>query len=874
MKIITSHINADFDALASMVAAGKIYPDAKMVFPGSCEKKVQEFLLLYHEHFKVFKLKDINLEEITELIIVDTKSAKRIGEIGKILNKEGLKICVYDHHPPGEDDIKGEILGKDLHLGATITLFLKYFKENDISINTVEGTLFAIALYEETGFFSFASVTPLEFEMMAFLIKFGVNVNIVKDFLKEGFTLEQDLLFRKLLSSIKTYEINNFPIRIAEAEVSYFVKDIALVVHKLRDMGNLNCLFAMVKLPNRIHIIARSNIEEVNVGEVLKEFGGGGHKVAAAATLKGSDLVSAKENLLKVLKEKVRPFLKASDIMSKPVLTIKSNITCEEARKIMLRFNHSSLPVAVGNELKGIVSITDLDKAIQHNFNNAEVSGYMKTNVKTVTPETPFLDIQRLMIEENIGKIPVVDENLQIKGIITRTDVLKNINKEIFKEKIIQIEKELEKVHPEIINVKDILMKRLPLKLYNLLIEICKVAEKNNVKAYVVGGFVRDLLLNIENFDVDIAIEGNGIGFANLLAKRFKASVKKYKKFGTAVVHFKEGFKIDIATSRVEFYEYPASAPQVEFSLIKYDLFRRDFTVNTMAIKLNLKDFGTLIDFFGGQRDLQNKLIRSLHNMSFIEDPTRIFRAIRFEQRYGFKIENSTQNYLKNALELEMFDKLATRKIKDEMVLILGEDLPLKAINRMKELNVLKYIHPNLKISNETKHLFKEVTNSFVVEVLFLEEKTDRWIVNFLSLVDCLNIEEIKEVCERFKFDKNILHKIILIRENEKKVISCLNRAKFKNSLIYKEVFNVPVEGLLFYLAKSKSLRVRQRLHLYISTLKKTKVELSGDDLKNIGLKPGPIYKEIFREILYNKLDGNIKTKDDEISYVKKIYQL
>lgn len=872
MKVITSHINADFDALASMVAAGKIYPDAKMVFPGSCEKKVQEFLLLYHEHFKVFKLKDINLEEITELIVVDTKSVNRIGEISEILNKEGLKIYIYDHHPFSENDIKGEIFYKDLQVGATITLFLKYFKENNVSINTVEGTLFAIALYEETGFFSFSSVTPLEFEMMAFLIKCGVNINIVKDFLKEGFTLEQDLLFRKLLSSIKTYEVNNFPIRIAEAQVSCFVKDIALVIHKLRDMGNLNNLFAIIKLPDRIHIIARSNVEEVNVEEVLKEFGGGGHKVAASATLKDSDVVSVKEKLLKVLKEKVKPFLKASDIMSKPVLTIKPTVTCEEARKIMLRFNHSSLPVAINNELKGIVSITDVDKAIQHNFNNAKVSGYMRTDVKTVTPETSLSDVQRLMIEENVGKIPVVDKNLKIEGIITRTDVLKNINRGIFKEKIVRIEKELERVYPEIVNVKDILIKRLPLKLYNLLVEIGKVAEKNKMKVYVVGGFVRDLLLNIENFDVDIVVEGDGISFANLLAKRFGADVKKYKKFGTAVIHFKEGFKIDIATARVEFYEYPASTPQVEFSLIKYDLFRRDFTINAMAIKLNLEDFGTLVDFFGGQKDLRNKLIRVLHNMSFIEDPTRIFRAIRFEQRYGFKIEDSTQNYLKNALELEMFDKLATYKMKDELILIFSEDLPLKAINRMKELDVLKYIHPNIKITNETKQLFKEVTNSFTVEVLFLEEKIDRWIVNFLALVDCLNLDDVKRILEKFKFGKDALNKIILIKENENRIINYLDRIKLKNSLIYKEIFNIPVEGLLFYLAKSKSLRVRQRIHLYISSLKKIKVEITGEDLKKLGLKPGPIYKEIFRDILYNKLDGNIKTKSDEIDYVKKVY--
>ena len=871
MRIITTHKNADFDALASMVAAQRLYPDALMVFSGNAEKKVYEYLAIYKNEFKVYQVSDIDLEEVDALIVVDTRSKKRIGEFAPLLRSKNIKVTLWDHHPSSEDDIAGEEMLKDLKVGCAVTKFLYKFKEDKIKPDETEATLFALALYEETGSFEFSTVTQLDFQMMAYLMECGAKINIARDFLKEGFTAEQDALFRKLLNSIETYDVKNMPVRVAVAEMDRYVKDIALVVHKLRDMGNLECIFVIVKLPGKIQLIARSSLEEINAGEVMKEFGGGGHKAAASAMLKEGMIFDVKEKLLLVLREKTRPFIIASDIMSKPVLSIKTNVTVEEARKIMLRFNHSSLPVAEGNILKGIVSISDLEKAIQHKLNDAAVSGYMRTNVKTVTPETAVSDIQKLMIDEGVGKIPVVDSDSLIKGIVTRTDVLRTLNKDLMKDKIIQIEKKLESAEPHLHNVKDIMEERLSGKIYSLLLEIGKIADREKCGVYVVGGFVRDLLLNIENLDMDLVVEGNGIAFASVLAKKVKAEIKKHKKFGTAVLNLPGGIKIDVATARVEFYAYPASVPTVEFSKLKYDLYRRDFTINAMAIELNRAGFGLLVDFFGGQKDLRERQIKVMHNMSFVEDPTRIFRAVRFEQRYGFNMEESSMNFLDNALDLAMFDKLATYKMKDELILILSEDLPLKAIERMKELDVLRYIHPDIKITKAKKDIFREIINSFSVEVLFLEEPVERWFVNFLALVDDLNADQITHICEKFKLSAKVIEQFVLVKKGEKELLRLLEKVKMKNSEIYNLLSNISCEGLLFYMSKSKSLRARQRIHLYLSSLYKIKVEVTGDDLKSAGIKPGPVYTKILNELLTRKLDGEIKTKTEELELVKKL---
>ncbi|MEI6845769.1 MAG: hypothetical protein WCK36_01825, partial [Candidatus Firestonebacteria bacterium] len=263
-------------------------------------------------------------------------------------------------------------------------------------------------------------------------------------------------------------------------------------------------------------------------------------------------------------------------------------------------------------------------------------------------------------------------------------------------------------------------------------------------------------------------------------------------------------------------------------------------------------------------------LIKVMHNMSFVEDPTRIFRAIRFEQRYGFKMEESSMNFLDNALDLEMFDRLATYKMKDELVLILNEDLPLKAIERMKELDVLKYIHPDIKLNAAKKNIFSEITNSFTVEVLFLEEPVERWFVNFMALVDDLTADQITHICEKFKLSSVIISRLLLIKKKEQEILRLLEKVKMKNSEIYELLCDVSFEGLLFYMSKAKSLRVRQRIHLYLSSLHKIEVQLKGEDLKEYGIKPGPVYRKIFKELLNLKLDGLVKTRAEELEILKK----
>ncbi|GAI35559.1 unnamed protein product, partial [marine sediment metagenome] len=266
------------------------------------------------------------------------------------------------------------------------------------------------------------------------------------------------------------------------------------------------------------------------------------------------------------------------------------------------------------------------------------------------SPDTTIKSLQRKMIENAIGRIPILDGRKMV-GIVTRNDILRAQHGNEY----ISEETTLDKTHgftPE--TVRKRMTQLLPKWLIKVIDDLGKLADEYGMKAYLVGGFVRDLLLKYANLDIDVVIEGDAIAFAKKIVKKFGGRVRPHKKFGTAVVVLPNDFRIDFASARSEYYKQPAALPSVEKSSIYQDLYRRDFSINSMAIKLNAIEFGQILDYFGGQRDILEKRIRILHNLSFIDDPTRIFRAVRFEQKYGFYMDSQTENFARKAIGMEL----------------------------------------------------------------------------------------------------------------------------------------------------------------------------------------------------------------------------
>jgi tRNA nucleotidyltransferase (CCA-adding enzyme) len=875
MDVITTHTNADFDSLASMLAAKKIYPDAVLVFPGSQERSLRDFFIhstLYA--FEVERIKNIDLQEVKRLILVDTRQLSRIGKFSEMVGKSDVEIHIYDHHPPSSDDIHGslEVIAE---VGATVTLLLNILRERGIEITPDEATVMMLGIYEDTGNLTFSSVREEDFKAAGYLLQKGANLNVLSNMITKELTAEQVFLLNDLIQSATRYNVQGIDVVIAQASVDRYIGDIAILVHKLKDMENLDVLFVLVRMEDRVYLIGRSRLEEVNVADIASEFGGGGHPTAASATVKGMTLIEAHDRLVKALKEMVRPKRVARDVMVYPVKIIESGRSLEEAGEMLTRYNLNVLPVLQEERVVGLISGQVVERAIHHGLNASPVKEYMTTEFSIVSPDIPFSRVQELIIGQNQSLLPVIEKD-RLVGTISVGDVMRVLQEEMMKPFKGSSTLETQPLYARKKMISKLMKERFPERIQTLLIEFGKVGDELGYAVYAVGGFVRDLLMRVENLDVDIVVEGDGIQFAEEFEKRVPCRIRTHKKFGTAIILFPDDLKIDVATARWEVYDSPAALPTVESGSIKMDLYRRDFTINTLSIQLNPKAFGELIDFFGGMKDIKEKVIRVLHNLSFVEDPTRVFRAIRFEQRLGFQIGKHTQNLMKNAVRMGFMERLSGGRVLSELILLLQEENPIPALKRMRDFDLFRFLHPHLKFDEEVETLFERIHHVISwFDLLFLEERYERWLIYFYGLIDLLKDEEVEEICRRLSMNEKYQRKVSDGKRQAEQVLLQIfhwinTGVQPKRSEIYAVLDPLFTETKLFMMAKTNQIATRRFISLYFTQLKDTKTILRGADLIRMGIKPGPSIKTRLADLLKARLDEQVITRQDEMEFINR----
>lgn len=868
MKVITSHMNADFDSLSSMLAAKKLYPDATLVFPGSQEKTLRDFLIhstLYL--FDIEKMTKIDYSAVDMLILVDTRQKTRIGDLAKILGNGKVKVHIYDHHPASEDDIKGDVEVIKT-IGATVSILVPMIREQNIPITPEEATIIMLGIYEETGSFQFSSTTIADFESASYLLSQGANVNLVSDMLVRELTPEQVFLLNDIIKNAVVYNINGVDIVITDASTEEYVGDLAVIVHKLRDMENMNALFAVFRMEDRVHIIGRSRIPEVDSGYIMSLMGGGGHKVAASTTVKDMTLIEARDRLVEILRHNVKPLWKAKDIMFFPVKSVDVDGSIHDAKSILTKYNINAMPVLSNDMVVGIITRQVAEKAAFHKLDHILVREYMLTEFQSVLPEDSIEKVKEKIIGHSQRFLPVVEDTV-LKGAITRTDLLRILEDEIAKTVLEKLEFHEKYVQRK--NVRRIMEERLDDVTMKKLQEMGDLADELGYHAYLVGGFVRDLLLRDENYDIDIVIEGDGIVFAEEMSKRFHIKMRSHKEFATAKIIYPDGLKIDIASARLEYYRAPAALPVVEHSSLKLDLHRRDFTINTLAISLNENTFGQLIDFFSAQRDIKEKTIRVLHSLSFVEDPSRVFRAIRFELRFGFKIGKHTLDLIKNAVKLNFLAKIRGKRIWTELALILQEDGPEKILKRLDDLDLLKFISPTLTFTRDKEKLFTQMHAVIKWhEFLYQGKSVDKLQYYILALIDHMKNEDVAEFCKQMEMSERLKKKTI---ENAERLREAMGKLAMgvtvmKKSETFKILELLSREAKLFIMAKTKSEEVKKSISGFITSRNSYRSFTTGEDLKKLGIQEGPIYKEVLEKLKDAKIDMNLKTKEEEAHFI------
>ena len=873
-EIITTHINADFDSLSSMMAAKKLYPNAVIVFPGSQEKNIRNFLLHSMSYlFDFVKIKQIDLDRVRRLILVDTRQKSRIGRFAELLGKSDLEIHIYDHHPGSDDDIRGDI-EHIKPVGSTTTILTEIIREKGIPLTPDDATIMCLGIHEDTGSFTFSSTTPEDHLAAAWLSGQGAKHHIIADLITRELSAEQVWVLNDLTQSATSHVINGIDVVIARIVREEYLGDFAMLVHKFMEMDNLKVVFALAQMEDRVYLIARSRVNDVNVAEIALAFGGGGHPQAASATIRKKTLAQVERSLQTLLRKHINPQKKARDMMSSPVIHIPPEENIKTASTIMAKYNINVLMVVDENEkLLGYITRQIMGKAVYLGLGHIPVKEYMNIEYSAVTPDTPLNEIQELIIKNRLRILPVM-ENGRLMGVITRTDLLNIlVGGPVIPDFLYESRHSSHFTKKK--NIASMLKERLPRRIISLLKDFGDTADALEYKVYLVGGLVRDVFLKMENLDVDIVVEGDGIRFAYEFASNHEVRVRSHKKFGTAVLIFPDGFKVDIATARMEFYETPAAPPMVSTSSLKLDLFRRDFTINTLAIRLNKRDYGTLVDYFGGQKDMREKVIRVLHNLSFVEDPTRVFRAIRFEQRFGFKIGKLTLSLMKNAVDINCLKELSGRRLFIELKLILMENRPVQAIERMNEFNLLQYISPEIRFNGDLKKILEGIESVISwFRLLYLEEIFTPWKIYWHGLTSQLDGDLLGEMSENMQMNDLESRRMITQRREVTDILDKLFKMrKDDNYEIYKLLSQYDTELLLFIMAKANNEKIKKVISLYFTKLKGTTVKVRGEDLMKMGFKPGPLYRDIFSGLLKARLHDEVSTLEDEINYINENFK-
>ncbi len=868
MEIITTHTNTDLDALASMVAAKKLYPKAEMVFPGKLSKNVEEFMSLHKDIFAVKTVKDIKLDAVKRIILVDTKNPKRINKLAELFGKPGVDVHIYDHHPWTEGDSRGSLEVVEI-IGATTTLLVEKIIKEGIKITPLEATIMALGIHGDTGSLLFTSTTARDAAAVSFLIDRGANLGVVAEFLGRPMTDEQKDLLKALLMSAERHLINGVKVLIARARTQEFVVGLSLLTHTISEIERLDAIFTVVHMEDRVHVVGRSNIPQVNVAEILGPFMGGGHPGAASATIKNGNVNEVAENLVVTIQEKVKPPLAASDIMSSPVKTVFVNTPIEEANMVMMRYGHSGLPVVEGLHLKGVISRRDVEKAVNHGLGHAPVKGYMTTNVVTVHPNMPVAEVREIMIENDIGRVPVV-EGGRLLGIVSRTDVLKTLHGDIQGGRYYAVHGGQSK-QTFYNNIAEVMRRGLSPSVLAILRQAGDIAESMQFKVFAAGGMVRDLLVGYDNIDVDIVVEGDGIALAEAMAGQMGARLRAHPKFGTAELAFPDGFKVDVATARVEYYEYPAALPQVQSSSLRQDLYRRDFTINAMAVSLNQDSFGDLVDYFGGREDLHYGLVRILYNLSFIEDPTRILRAIRFEQRYKINIEPRTVKLLQDAVRQQVLLKVSNDRLWDELSHILMEPEAAKMLARLDALQVWPQVLPDVS-HWEVQPVLKGINKSTRLLMDWgYNDLADPWLPVLIAVLHWSEEEVARNICIKYNLNRRQTEKILSTLEGWQDVLTHLWRDKgsLRFSDLAQMVLSLPRESYPLLVTLLDEDRIRQRFRDILRGIRENRPSVSGKYIKSLGYKPGPVYREALTELWRARLDGIVSSEEEEKEFLR-----
>ncbi len=830
MRLVVTHEQPDFDALASLALAQRLHPGARISIPETMPRAVRACAVLYRDVLHPVEERDLRSVRVDELVVVDTSDRTRLGRFAAAATT--VPVVVYDHHPtpPAHDALP---LGRGIceRVGATVTLLVRELRRRDDPLPADLASLALLALHEDTGGFSYDLTTPEDHDAAAWLLRRGGTLELVRRFTRAVRSAAHIAFRAEMLHSTVVHEVAGRPVAVASFDWPEYLADVAGMTGDLLDVEHADAALLVVRMGGRTLAFARAAGARFDVAAAMREaLGGGGHPGAAFArtTMERSE---ALDRLLSALARHARPQRRARDLMSTPVRTVSLTTTLHEASARLLRYGHNGLPV-VGDETKagpvvGVISRRDVERALQHGLGRSTVAGFMGTPAVTARVDATLDELEALAVRHGVGRVPIV-EGERLVGIVTRTDLLaaRHDGRALGAERVFGPDP-LERILTRTASQVRALLGRV------------EAALPSGAKLFLVGGSVRDALLGASLSDLDLAVEG--VSASELVeALRGETDGRRvaHDTFGTASFTVTGGLRVDIATAREERYDAPGALPTVERSDVRRDLARRDFTVNALAVQL-VPGPAVLLDPFGGLDDLASGALRTLHPLSFAEDPTRIVRGARLAARLGLRFTPETVQQAQRALEAGHARSVSAERLRNELRLTLRDAEPRRALEVLDELGALT-------------SMYALAFDAELLGGLDAVRRAGREVPATAYLLACLiplSDEATDSVVRRFHLPGRRglvaahLRSLLAGSEPKDEVLAGLGRAG-------RAVLEAAGEPHATRVRAFESLSGRRRLR--------------GRDLLELGLAPGPLVGRILDDVAKARRSGDVNGFDEE----------
>jgi tRNA nucleotidyltransferase (CCA-adding enzyme) len=838
-EVIATHGNTDFDAFAAMLAARRLYP-AAVVAVGSLNRNVRDFYRLHADELEgIVEASRLELDAVRRLIVVEAAQASRLGELERAALDPAVEKVLFDHHGELPDWVSPEaaVLSSD---GALTTTLVGVLAERELEPTALEATVFALGIHEDTGSLTYPTTTQRDVEALAWSLRHGARQDLVSQYLHLPLAEEERKLLNALMEGLEPVDAGGEELLVAALRWPEYVDGVSNLAHKIVDLTDTRALVVLVEMDGRVFAVVRSRSEQLDASVLAATLGGGGHEGAASAITR-LGLEDAKTRILGALAGAELEPRRARDVMSTPARAVGPDDSVRDAMVLCQRHGQSGVFVTEDGHVVGAVSREDLDKAIGHDLAHAPVRGIMSGRVQSASEDTTLAELQTRVAAAEDGRVAILRDDVLL-GVVSRSDLLRALE---------GAEPDAEEPEESLATALEELTRLRPV--FDAVAALGDRAEG----IYLVGGTVRDILLGEENFDVDIAVEGDAIALARDLAAALGGRMTPHAKFGTAVVQYGDGERIDVVTTRTEFYDSPGALPTVERAGLREDLFRRDFTLNAMAASLKPADFGRLVDPFGGREDLEGRLLRVLHNLSFIDDPTRIFRAIRYEARYGLRLEDHSARLARGTIDMGLVGDLSSARLRDELIALLEDPGATGGILRLGALGVDHAIHPHLRADADGGELFERartLRDELGVDV-------PAWRLGIAAIARELSSDEAYDWLLRLKLRRRDVDRIAGAIRIAPLIVERIEAESLDAAQIVALADAYAPDAPLLALARQD----RAELRDYFTRLRDVRLEIGGSDLAELGLSESPRVGEVLSELRRRKLNGELDGRESEL---------